>query len=504
MRTKKSLLNLIISFSSQLILLVLGFVSRKVLIYNVGVDYLGINGLMTNILLLFSLAESGIGVAIGYSLYKPLANNDKELIKSLMRFYKKSYEFLAIFTAVVGLCFYPFLNIFIKGSNIDDVNIIYFLFLFSSISSYLFSYKVTLNNCDQNKYIYTIANTITQIIVLIIKVIILYYTKNYLLFLCIDIISTLLKNIIFSKIVDTNYPYLKEKNIKQLDKKTKQNLFQNIKALFIGKIGYIISQSSDNLVISSMISVSTVGLYSNYTILVTSVSGFVSMFVSSITASMGNLIASESKEKQYSIFKKVDFINDWLYISTSVCLLCLIEPFIVIWLGDEFLMGRSVLIISVLLYFFKGISSNIEMIKNTSGLFYPDRYVTIIEALLNLVISIILAKRYQLTGVLFGTLISYLLISFWIKPFLVYKYIFHKNFNEFIKRLILKIFIFVVIYFISVSILNSIQLNDTLFCFFIKASIIFIISNLLITIFYHKELVLMKEYLIQIKFKRNN
>ena len=131
MRTKKSAINTIVAFASQVIVILLGFISRRVLIYSVGVQYLGINGLMTNILTIFSLAESGIGIAIGYSLYKPLAENDIEKIKSLMRFYKRTYQFLAALTAGIGLLFYPFLPIFLKGNTAPDVTAIYFLFLLS-------------------------------------------------------------------------------------------------------------------------------------------------------------------------------------------------------------------------------------------------------------------------------------------------------------------------------------------------------------------------------------
>ena len=206
MRTKKSAINMITAFICQFIVILLGFISRRVMIDSVGVEYLGINGLMNNILTILSLAESGIGVAIIYSLYKPLAENDVQKIKGLMNFYKYTYRALALFTLILGLSIAPFLDKLMKDNTVENSLIIYLLFLFSSVSSYLFSYKVSMNNADQNKYLATIINTVTQILVLVIKVFILYLTKNYILFLTIDIISTLLKNIIFSKIIDRRYP----------------------------------------------------------------------------------------------------------------------------------------------------------------------------------------------------------------------------------------------------------------------------------------------------------
>lgn len=486
MRTKKSIINTCVAIGSQLIIILLGFVSRRVLIYNVGVEYLGINGLMTNILTIFSLAESGIGMAIGYALYKPLAENDIEKIKSLMRFFKITYRILALLTAIVGLIFFPFLPIFLKGNTIEDASIIYFMFLFSSVVSYLWVYKTTLNSSDQNKYLYTIANTITQIVVLILKIFILYVTKNYILFLSIDIGTTLLKNMIFSKVVDHRYPYLKDKQVLPLDRETKKGLFTNIKALFIGKLGYILSQCSDNLVISSVVNVTAVGLYSNYTILVAAVTGFVTTFSNGVTASLGNLIASETKEYTYVVYKKIDFINYWLYTFTSICLLCLIEPFITIWLGNAFILSKSILVLSVLIYFLKGINSALDIAKNAAGLFQPDRYVPAIEAIFNLAISIYLARQFGVTGVLVGTLLSFIACSFWYKPLIVYKYVFGKELKHYIiwegKKILIAFSLAAVLYVAQ----SLISLENGFLNFLVKAFFVGILSNLALFILFYK------------------
>lgn len=468
MRTKKSLINMLTSIGSQVVIILLGFISRRVLIYSVGVEYLGINGLMTNILTIFSLAESGIGLVIGYNLYEPLAKNDRELIKSLMGFYRKAYDFLAVMTAIIGIVFYPFLPYFLTGNTAENTGIIYFLFLFSSVSSYLFSYKATLNNSDQNKYLFTLVNTISQVGVLLVKVVVLYYTENYILFLAIDIFTNLIKNIVFSIIVDKRYPYLKEKNVRVLDGKIKAQMFKNIKALFITKIGYILTESSNNLVISSMVNITSLGLYSNYSVLITSVSKFVSTFTNSIIASMGNLIVSENKQKTYEVYNKINFINYWLYTFSSVCLFCLIEPFVNIWLGEEFILNKSILISSVFLYYIKGTNAAAEMVKNAAGIFHPDRYVTIVEAVVNLVVSIILAKYYGITGVILGTIVSYVLFSYWIRPYLVYKYVFNKSFKfhlkDIMEKFLVSFLIVLLVNYISTKVIigNNVLINFVL------------------------------------------
>lgn len=486
MRTKKSAINMITAFISQLIIIALGFVSRKVMIDSVGVEYLGINGLMSNILTILSLAESGIGVAIVYSLYKPLAENDIPKIKALMNFYKYTYRALALFTLILGLSLIPFLPNIMKDNTVENSVQIYLLFLFGSVSSYLFSYKISMNSADQNKYLSTIINTITQIIVLILKVFILYLTKNYILFISIDMITTLLKNIIFSKIIDKKYPYLKEKNTVKLDLETKRELFVNIKSLFLGKIGYVISIASDNLVISSFISIKTVGLYSNYTTLVSAVLGFVSIFISSISASFGNLVAEEEGEKVYSIFKVTSLINFWLYGFSCICLYSLSEPFITLWLGKDYLMGKSALLLIVINFMLSGFIAPIDSVKNAAGLYHPDRFIPIISAIVNMVISITLVKSLGICGVFLGTIISNILFSFWIKPLLVYKYIFKKSARKYFIDIFIKIVGIIILCLVSERMGSLIYIKNEYIALLVKLIICTIISNGIFTIIYFK------------------
>ena len=481
MRTKKSAINMATALISQFIIILLGFISRRVMIDSIGVEYLGINGLMNNILTILSLAESGVGTAMVYALYKPLADNDIPKIRALMNFYKNSYRALAILTALIGLSIFPFLDFFIKDSTVENSGIIYLMFLFSSVSSYLYSYKISMNNADQNKYLSTVFNTVTQILVLVVKVLILYVTKNYILFLSIDIGSTLIKNIIFSRMMDKRYPYLKDKSKVKLDDENRKVLYTNIKALFFGKIGYILSTCSDNLVISSMISLKTVGLYSNYTTLTSSVTGFVGTFILSIGASVGNLMAKESEDKVYDIFKVTTFINFWLYGFSAICLFSLSEPFIALWLGEEYIMRKEILILIVFNFLIGGLMAPIDSINSAAGLYKPDRFIPIIAAIVNLILSIILVKSLGLAGVLIGTLASTILFSFWIKPMLVYKYIFinKKLFNYFVD--IIKKILFIILVGCICSAIGDILFKEyTILNFIGRMIICLVIPNSLI------------------------
>ena len=251
-------------------------------------------------------------------------------------------------------------------------------------------------------------------------------------------------------------------------------------------MGYIISQCSDNLVISSLVSVTAVGMYSNYTTLITSVSGFVTTFSSGVTASMGNLIASETKERAYEVYKRVDFINYWLYTFTATCLLCLVEPFVAIWLGQDFVLTKAILILAVAIYYFKGISSGIDIAKNAAGLYYPDRFIPMAEAIANMVISIVLAKRYGIAGVLFGTLVSFLALSFWAKPYFVCRDVFEVSFARYAVREGREIVVSVLAAAGTWYAVSLVSLENVLLSFGVKALLALALSNGLLLLVYFK------------------
>ena len=485
MRTKKTFINMCAKFVNQIVVILLGLISRRVMIDSVGVQYLGINGVLENVFTIISLAESGIGVAMVYSLYKPLAEKNEHVIKGLMQFYRKSYHILAAFTLCAGLAMIPFLPVFLKGNTVNNTLIIYFLFLFQAVTSYLFTYKVSLNNADQNQYIVTIINTISQTLVLIIKIAVLYFWKNYIVFLTIDIVFNLARNLVISHIVDKMYPFLKDKEQVILDKEIKEPLYKNIKALFIGKLGYIVSVASDNLVISSKLSVISVGLYSNYTTIIAAASNFVKIFISSSTASVGNAVASETKENVYRIFKKMLFINFWIYTVCAVGMFCLLTPFVEnIWLGKEFGLGNMTTLFIVCNFFLDGIMAPIDSVKNSAGIYWNDRYIPIASALLNLFLSILFVQKYQIAGVLIGTIVSKVTLSFWIQPLLVYKLLFKKNLLDYFGLIIKYLSAFLGITAICYMGLQILNLRMNFIILVLEGILVLAVTNLILWILF--------------------
>lgn len=435
MRVLNSFKNIYIGLLSQLILTLLSFFSRKVFLDSLGTEYLGINGLLTNILSMLSLVEGGIGASIIYDLYEPLAYNNKKKVISLYQLYKKIYFYIAILIGLLSLVLLPFLNIFVKeGINIPYFKTVYFIFIIKNIISYLNAHKWAIINADQKGYIITKYNLIFQVISIFLKILILKITENYILYLLIELLVFTFQNIWNGIIVDKNYSYLKTKEKYKVDAITKEKLIVNTKALLFHNIGYYCVFSTDNILISSFIGMSMVGLYSNYTLIINQVNALINPLLNGIGASVGNLVVTESKEKKYEIFNLIYFINFVIYSTCIICLYNLLELFIALWLGKSLLLDHSIFIIILVNLYLTGMRSSILTFKTKSGIFKEDKFNPVIEGIINLVVSIVLVQYIGLKGILLGTTISTICTQIWLPAKLVYNKIFEKSVIEYFKK----------------------------------------------------------------------
>lgn len=482
MRTKNSIINISFGIGSQILSMLVNFISRTIFIYFLGVNYLGVNGLFSNILSMLSLAELGVGSAIVYNMYKPLAENDINKLKSLMKLYKRAYNLIGGIIGIVGLAISPFLNIIIKDKpNIPNLTLIYILFLLNSVISYFFVYKSSLIIADQKNYIVTIQTQKFALIQAIIQIIVLFFTKNYILYLSVQIICSFTLNLSLSKKADKLYPFLKDKNVKNLDYKSKKEIFKHVIAMMSHKVGTVVVNGTDNLLISSFIGVFWVGLYSNYVMVIGLINRFASQVFTAITASVGNLNTDRNMEKSYSIYKKILFINFWLYGIFTIILLVLFNPFIEVWVGEDFLLSNKIVFIIILNFHFMGMRESTLLFNNTLGLFWNDRYKPWIEALINLVISIILLRNYGLIGVFLGTLISTVTVPLWVDPYILFKYGFNKKLSLYFKTYLKYMFITIITGAITYYIVDKIE-GSGLNILIIKGSVALIIINILFII----------------------
>jgi len=309
MRSTNSIKNAIVATIMNGITIIIGFVAQRIFIQTLGTEYLGINGLFTNILSMLGIVELGLGSAIIYHLYKPIAEENKEEIKSLMLFYKMGYRAIGFIIAMIGLLIIPFLPLIVGKITIsENITYIYFLFLMDIVASYLLTYKRSILYANQKTYIVNLVHIGYLIIMNVMQLTFLVLTKNYILYLWIKIICRILENIVITLIANHMYAYIKEKKVKKLSKKVRKSIFMKVKGLVYHKIGTFIVLGTDNIIISSFLCVTTVGLYSNYNLIIQALNNLFSQIFNSITASVGNLLVEEDKKKSYQVYKNILFL----------------------------------------------------------------------------------------------------------------------------------------------------------------------------------------------------
>lgn len=427
-RTKNVTVNMIVGLICQGIGTIMGIVSRTVFIRTLGSDYLGVNGLFTNVLSILSFAELGIGDAIGYSLYKPIATGDKEKIGSLMDMYKKCYRFIGVFIAAAGLGITPFLGYIIKTKPDIPENLVtlYWLFLTNTAVSYFFVYKRSIINANQKNYIVVLIEQIVSIANVVLQVIFLYLTHNYIVYLLIQISTTIIGNIATMTAANRMYPYLKKKAV-PLASEERKGIFKNVGALAMYKIGLGVLSSTDNILVSVLVGIREVGLVSNYVLLYTSCKSILVKITSAFWASVGNLNATADDDKKYSVFNKILLITSWLYGFVSVGLITVSGSLIKVWLGDEYLLSQFIVVAIISEFYFNGMKYATTMYRGTCGYFVQGKFAAIWSAVLNIALSVLLCKWIGLPGIFIATSIARFLGIDFVDAYLVYTKAFHKT-----------------------------------------------------------------------------
>ena len=487
MRTTNSIKNIYMSMVTQVVIILLGFLSRKVFLDNLGTEYLGVNGLLTNIISMLSLVEGGIGTSIVYNLYKPLADNDIPKITALIQLYKKIYSIIAVIVFALSLVTYPLVKLSMKnGETIPYISIVYFIFVIRNVISYLNAHKWSLIYADQKNYILAKYNLIFNIITTICKIIVLSATKNYILFLLIEVVIFIVQNIYNGNIVNKMYPYIKTKDKYVVGEDVKNNLITNVKALFLHNVGTYCVMGTDNLLIGMLINLKSVGLYSNYSMVIGQLSSVFTQVLGGIGSSVGNLIATETKEKSYEVFKATYFINFLIYSIGVTFLYNLLEPFIDWWLREGLLLDKLTFIVLLINFYITGLRQSIGTFKSRAGIFSQDKYIPLIESIINLVASIVLAKRFGIVGIFIGTTISSLVLPVWIQSKLVYNKVFGKSVLEYFKKYIFYIILTLLTCIITTFICKQIVIQAMFISLVIKGIISITIPGLIYILIFYK------------------
>lgn len=493
-RSRNSLNNIFIGILCQIVVVLFTFIGRTIFIKTIGNDYLGLNSLYSNILSVLSLAELGIGNVMIYSLYKPIYENDTQKIYSLLQYYKKIYRNISLIILALGLLLIPFLS-FIIDINIDNYNInIYFLlFLFNSVSSYFVIYKTTLINADQKIFVIKIVNTTFVILKEILQIFILYYFKSYFLYLIIQLLCTITSNVILTMIANKMYPFIKKKIDQILI--DRESLFNNIKSVFIYKLGTILMNNTDNILISILVGTVYVGYYSNYNLIITTITTFISIFIQAIMSSIGNLNNEKNIKKSYDFFNLLLYFFHLLTAFCSISLLLVINDFIYLWLGEKQLLSYTIIFAIIINFYIQNIINPVWIYRETLGLFSKIKYLMISAAIINLIFSIVLGLKFGLSGIIISTAIARILTTVWFEPIVIYRDLFNKSVINYWKKQ-LKYFIITIFDFIIVVYMCT-NFQITFLNIIIKIMICFIVVFTSFTIINLKtqELVLFKRYI---------
>jgi len=435
-RTEYSFINMAASLGGYVLNILLSFICRIVFVHQLNAEYLGINGLFSNILSMLSLAELGIGSAMIYALYKPVAEDNHRKVASYMRVYGKAYKVIGIVIAIVGLILTPFLNLLIKDPpNIpENITVIYLIFLFSTVSSYFYSYRSSILIAHQENYIVLAISYIIVIIQDLAQISVLVLFKNYMMYLILQVIFVLLTNILISKAAQKKYPYIDDKNAEKLSKSETKTLIKNIKALTVTKLSGVLVNNTDNIVITYFNGLIATGVVSNYTLITNTINSLANQVFTSISASLGNLNAIGSEDHKYEVFKALNLANFWLYGWASIGIICLSNDIVALFFGNSYVMNIQIPIILAINFYMLGMQCVVGLYKSTMGLFRYGQYVLLFTAALNLLGDIILGKYWGVFGIFLATALSRVCTNTWYEPYVVFKYGFHKKFSSYIKR----------------------------------------------------------------------
>lgn len=474
-RTKNAGRNTISAIGNKIAILLLTFISRKVFIVYIGVEYLGINALFANVLTLLSMADLGIGTAMNVSLYRPIAEKDCTKITALLNYFKVIYRIIAVTIAVIGVLLLPFLKYIVNmDSKIPYLYVYYLIFVLKNVVSYLYIYKSALIRADQKTYLINKIEVFVNVFKVILQIICILLFKNYLSYILLEVLSILLQNVIVSINADKEYDFINENDI--LDSRERKKIFSDILSVFLYKISWSLLNGTDSIIMSIIVGTIFVGLYSNYYTITSSLETFIALLFTSLTASVGNLIATSSADNRYKTFKTMQMVSFWICGIASIGLLFLMQDFIELWLGKEFLLDKLTLVAIVINLFFSTCMRPVWTFREGTGMYRQIRYIMFVTALLNLFLSIVLGKYLGGSGVLFATSISKLLTYFWYEPNILFKKFFKvkpsKYYIDYLENFLL-MFICLIICCFGVSWIR----NVSIFNWILKAAICIFVVN---------------------------
>lgn len=417
--------NIIVGVIAQIVTVALAIISRKIFVMFLSVDYLGINGLYSNILSVLALAELGLGNVAQYFLYKPIAENNHAAVADLMHFFRKIYRVIALAILTIGLLVIPFLDIIVKSSLMQSELVLYYiLFLVNSIISYFSADKIAFLEASQDNRLQKYAIMVSSIVFQLVYIAVLMLWHNYTVYVMVTITSTIVNAVAIHLICIKKYPYVKKEKATGTTSIDTAKIAGDIKAMFVYKIGATIVNNTSNIMISVLINTYTVGLYSNYCTIVLAVQGFITIVCKALVSGIGNMSVSKNAEQMRAMFNLMLLVYNFIAVFGGISLYFLLNDFIPIWLGNEYLLGTNDVFAIAFAFYITNAISPLWMFREANGLFKKVKYLFLFTAAFNILFSILFGKMWGLCGILLAPSLARIITQVVYEPYVLYKNLF--------------------------------------------------------------------------------
>ena len=498
-RSKNAKRNSIWGLIGNIVSVVFPFIVRTVIIKELGMDYLGLSSLFTSILTVLNITELGFGSAIVYSMYKPLAEDNTEQICALLNYYKKIYRSIGLLIFSAGCCLFPFLEHFIHGDVPKDISIyiLYLLYLGNTALSYwLFAYKVSILTIYQRNDVKSKIAIILGAMRNLAQILFLVLTHNYYLYVIVLLIETGGNNILSAIYINKTYPQYTCRG--KINETLKRDIRKKISGLMAIRISSVSRNAFDSIIVSSFLGLASVAIYNNYYYVINALASMMHVLTSAIAAGIGNSIAADSREKNLSDMNIINFWYMWISGWFTVCLVCLYQPFMQLWVGKSMMLEDSVMWLFSVYFLLTQMGDMQVQYLDATGLWWYRRWYSVAEAITNVCLNIVLGYFFGVAGVVSPTIITVFMINFFATPSILFKHYFRNGFKNYLCNQILYICSTLFIAFITSKICSVILMTDTVFelwsTLFLRAMICIFVPNIIFLLIYRKTKLFQKAY----------
>lgn len=480
--------NMLFGSVNRVVVLLIPFIKRLIVRNALGSQYLGLGSLFQSVIQVLSLSELGFSAAMVYNMYKPAAEGNVAKMNALLNFYRRAYSIIGVVILGVGLCIIPFLPRLIKGTYPEDINLttLYLIYLVNTaISYFLFAYKSSLLVVHQRDDVNSAINTLLSVGLTGCQIAILLIAKNYYLFSLLMPLFTVANNLLIGWRTKSLFPQYKAEG--ELEKEDKVVIKKIVAGTFTQHACGVTRNGLDSIYISAFLGLLLTAIYNNYYMILTGIMSFIGIYTVAFTGGIGNHVANKSVEENFQEMKKLDFVYLWISGWCTICLLCLYQPFMEIWMGKDMMLPMSAVVLLSMYFYLLMLGSVRYMYTSANGLWWEQRYRALGETALNLVLNIVLGRLYGVHGIIIATMVSLFLCNYLWSVSITFRHYFGKEkIIEYYKYQGFETLIMLMAAIATYLLCDLIHVDGALYQLLLRAVICAIVPNLLYFIIFRK------------------